>query len=72
RKYLESLGVWDDKKEKALAEENKKTVDAAVKAYQETERDSVAAIFDYMYAELPDSLAEQREAALAAEADHGE
>ncbi|MDN5864633.1 MAG: pyruvate dehydrogenase (acetyl-transferring) E1 component subunit alpha [Gammaproteobacteria bacterium] len=64
RKYLESLGIWDEKKEKALVAENKKTVDAAVKAYQEAERDSVAAMFDHMYAELPDSLREQREAAL--------
>lgn len=72
RKYLESLGAWDEKKEKALGDENKKTVEAAVKVYQETERDSVAAMFDNMYAELPDSLAEQREAALAAESNHGE
>ncbi len=72
RKYLESLGVWDKKKEEALAAENKKAVDAAVKAYESTERDSVTAMFDHMYAELPDSLVEQREAALAEEANHGE
>ncbi|MGH8273985.1 MAG: pyruvate dehydrogenase (acetyl-transferring) E1 component subunit alpha [Gammaproteobacteria bacterium] len=72
RKYLESLDIWDKEKEEALAAENKKTVDAAVKTYQDTPRDSVAAMFDNMYAELPDSLAEQREAALAEEANHGE
>lgn len=72
RKYLESLGIWDDKKEKALADENKKAVEAAVKAYQDTARDSVTAMFDDMYDELPDSLAEQRETALTEEANHGE
>jgi pyruvate dehydrogenase E1 component alpha subunit len=72
RKYLESLGVWDDKKEKALADENKQAVDAAVKTYQDTARDAVTAMFDDMYAELPEALAEQREAALAEEANHGE
>lgn len=64
RKYLESLGAWDEKQEKALAADNKKAVEAAVKAYQEVEPDSVAAIFDHMYAELPDALGEQRQAAL--------
>jgi pyruvate dehydrogenase E1 component alpha subunit len=72
RKYLESLGVWDEQKEKALTAENKKTVDAAVKIYQDTPRDSVAAMFDNMYAELPEGLREQREAALAEEANGGE
>ncbi len=71
RKYLESLGVWDDKKEQALTAENKKTIEAAVKIYQETARSPVTAMFDDMYAELPDDLREQREAALEEEANDG-
>lgn len=71
RKYLESLGVWDAKKEEALAAENKKTIESAVKVYQETARAPVTAMFDYMYAELPDDLRAQREAALAGEANDG-
>ena len=63
RKYLESLQAWDDEQEAALASENKKTVEAAVKAYLDTPRQPVTAMFDYMYAELPETLREQREAA---------
>ncbi len=60
RKYLESINVWDDKKESALEIENKATIEAAVKVYLDTPRQPVSAMFDYMYAELPEQLREQR------------
>ncbi|MGH8426868.1 MAG: pyruvate dehydrogenase (acetyl-transferring) E1 component subunit alpha [Gammaproteobacteria bacterium] len=73
RRYMEGLGIWDDKKEAALIAECKKEVEAAVKIYQDTPRQPVTAMFDYMYAELPEALREQRNAAIAGgeEAAHG-
>lgn len=71
RKYLESLGAWDDKKEDALTAENKKTLEAAVKAYTDTPRQPVTAMFDYMYAELPELLREQRDEAREEEKNNG-
>ncbi len=63
RKYLESLKAWDEKKQKALDAENKESIEASVKTYLDTPRQPVGAMFDYMYAELPELLREQREEA---------
>lgn len=64
RKFLEDNGVWDAEKEEALREESAKAVDDAVKEYLDTEVQPPEAMFDYMYANMPDSLKEQREAAI--------
>lgn len=64
RKHLTGLGVWDDEKEKALLEAAAEKVDQAVQTYFDTPKYPVEAIFDYMYAELPESLEEQREQAM--------
>ncbi|HEX2139650.1 MAG TPA: pyruvate dehydrogenase (acetyl-transferring) E1 component subunit alpha [Woeseiaceae bacterium] len=64
RKYLTSLGVWDDDKEKALLESAAEKVDEAVQTYFNTPKYPVEGIFDHMYAELPESLEEQREHAM--------
>lgn len=65
RTYLTELGAWDDEKEQALLEEAANKVDAAVQAYLNTPKQPVESIFDYMYAELPESLEEQRAHALS-------
>jgi len=66
RKYLYSLGIWDEQKEEAWLEECAKRVDDAVKNYQNTPKQDTAALFDYMFAELPENLQEQKEIAIEA------
>lgn len=61
RRYLESLGAWDDKRQQALEAECAEEVEAEVKRYLDTAKQPPEAMFDYMFAELPDALAEQRE-----------
>jgi len=64
RKYLTSLGLWDDNKEKQLLEQSAEKVDQAVQQYLNTPKAPVESMFDYMYAELPEFLEEQREHAM--------
>ena len=61
RKYLTDLKVWDDRKEEALLEEAAGKVDIAVQKYLNTPKAPIESMFDYMYAELPEFLEEQRE-----------
>ncbi len=65
RKFLDKKGAWDDKKEEAWKLECGKRVDEEVNAYLESRSQPIEAIFDYMYAELPEELREQRKAAIA-------
>ncbi len=71
RKYLESLGAWDDEKEEALVADNKRLIEDAVQSYLTTPRQPLAAMFDYMYADIPESLRQQREQAREEERSHG-
>jgi pyruvate dehydrogenase E1 component alpha subunit len=64
RKFLTSEGVWDEKQEAAWKEECNRQTDIEVNAYLETKSQPVEAMFDYMFAELPHDLAEQRADAL--------
>lgn len=63
RKYLAAIGAWDDKKEKAWQKECVRQVDEAVEEYLDTPKNTPESMFDYMYAELPEALEEQREIA---------
>jgi 2-oxoisovalerate dehydrogenase E1 component alpha subunit len=63
RRYLTETGAWSDTDEEALKADCAQQVDAAVAAYLDAPVQSVDAIFDSMFAELPDALAEQRETA---------
>lgn len=67
RNYLIAQKVWDEAKEQAWKADSEKLVDAEVNAYLETKSQSVEAMFDYVYAELPQDLADQKRAALALE-----
>jgi pyruvate dehydrogenase E1 component alpha subunit len=74
RHYLTSLGEWDDEREQALQEECTREIAAAVEEYESTPKPPLESMFDYMFAELPEILEEQRAAALAAgetESHHG-
>ncbi|MBV2208633.1 MAG: pyruvate dehydrogenase (acetyl-transferring) E1 component subunit alpha [Thermomonas sp.] len=67
RKYLTDLGLWDEATEKAWVEECGKRVDDEINAYLNTPVQPVEAMFDYLYAELPEDLQGQRAEALARE-----
>jgi pyruvate dehydrogenase E1 component alpha subunit len=64
RKYLNDQGWWDEAQEKALIEECKIKVDAAVEEYQNIEPPKIEDMFDYHFEEITDPLIEQREIAL--------
>ncbi len=64
RKFLTNEGVWSEAEEAAWKEECNRLTDIEVNAYLETKAQPVEAMFDYMFAELPHDLAEQRADAL--------
>lgn len=59
--WLHDHGHWRPDQEKALQEECRETVDAAVQAYLSTESEPPTAMLDYLFETLPDALKEQRE-----------
>jgi pyruvate dehydrogenase E1 component alpha subunit len=61
RRYLESRQLWDAGAEEALKRESAEDVEAAVRQYLATPKQSTDAMFDYLLAELPSGLHEQRE-----------
>jgi len=63
RKFLTDSGHWDKDMEEALLHECSSAVEGAAAEYLATPAQPVSAIFDYIYAEIPAELAEQREAA---------
>jgi 2-oxoisovalerate dehydrogenase E1 component alpha subunit len=63
RRYLIDTGAWCEAQEDALKAECTAQVEEAVKNYLDTPVQPVESIFDYMYAELPEAMAEQRETA---------
>jgi pyruvate dehydrogenase E1 component alpha subunit len=65
RKYLIAQKVWDEAQEKAWNEECAKAVDIELNAYLETPVQPVEAMFDYLYADPPPDLLEQRATAMA-------
>ncbi len=67
-KFLRSLNLWDDAKQQALIEESRLKVNQAVEAYESHGTPSIESMFDYHYKDLPDELIEQREHALAQQA----
>ncbi|MEE4638670.1 MAG: pyruvate dehydrogenase (acetyl-transferring) E1 component subunit alpha [Wenzhouxiangella sp.] len=63
RSYLIDQGAWDDEREQALQDECIAEVQQAADEYLSMVGDDpqpVTAMFDYMFAELPHDLAEQR------------
>lgn len=66
RDYLGASGAWSKEDEEQLKSECRERVQAAVDEYLATPLHGPEAMFDYLYAELPASLIEQRDAAIAA------
>lgn len=63
RKLLESRGVLDDAREQAMKAQFTQEVEAAVQEYLNTPRQGTDAMFDYLYANPPPYLEEQKEIA---------
>ena len=68
--YLFTLNAWTEKEEEAWKADCATRVDAEVNAYLETKSQTVEAIFDFTYAEVPADLAKQRQEALNLEKPH--
>jgi 2-oxoisovalerate dehydrogenase E1 component subunit alpha len=66
RQYLVAAGLWAKSDEERLLAETSATIEAAAAAYLATPPQAPEAIFDFTYAALPEALADQRRAALAA------
>jgi pyruvate dehydrogenase E1 component alpha subunit len=61
RNFLTARGLWDEAAEESLKRECAEQIDAAVKQYLATPKQSTDSMFDYLYAELPPELRTQRE-----------
>jgi 2-oxoisovalerate dehydrogenase E1 component alpha subunit len=61
--YLTSIGAWDDAREEALKTQCAADVDAAVEEYLQTPKQSTDAMFDFLFARLPQTTIAQREQA---------
>lgn len=63
RRFLEARGLWDEQAEESTRRECAEQVEAAVRKYLSTPRQSTDAMFDYLLAELPPALQSQRDEA---------
>jgi pyruvate dehydrogenase E1 component alpha subunit len=66
RTYLAGIEAWNKEDEHGMIEDCNTKIDAAVEAYEAIPPQPAEAMFDYLYAELPAALEEQREAVIAA------
>ena len=71
KRFLLAQGFWDETRETALRSECQEAVDDAVRRYLDLGQPGLADLFDYTFAELPESLRAQRDALLADRAHHG-
>ncbi|WP_024881378.1 pyruvate dehydrogenase (acetyl-transferring) E1 component subunit alpha [Methylosinus sp. LW3] len=63
RKYLIAHGLWSDEQEKAFAKDCADEVERAVAAYLATPPQAFSAMFDHLFAQLPESMRDQYEEA---------
>ena len=71
RSYLTGLQAWSKEDEEALLLDCAEKIEAAAAEYLATPPELPEAMFDHLYAELPEPLREQRAAATAEAADDG-
>ncbi len=71
RAYLDAQQLWDDTKEASLKKDCAAQVDAAVQDYLDTPRAAVTDMFDHLFANMPQRLAEQRAEAIHWSQQHG-
>ncbi|PZN06267.1 MAG: pyruvate dehydrogenase (acetyl-transferring) E1 component subunit alpha, partial [Bacillota bacterium] len=60
RRFLMQRGLLDEERDNAIAEEARERVAAAVRAVEQMPKAAATDIFDYVYAERPWHLEEQR------------
>jgi pyruvate dehydrogenase E1 component alpha subunit len=60
RRYLVGAGLWSADAEESVMAEISADIDSAVQGYLGTPADAPTAMFDHLYAELPEALREQR------------
>lgn len=60
RRYLGEQGLWTKPDEEALIKETKSAVDTGVEAYLNEDPEPPTAMFDHLFAVLPDALKTQR------------
>ncbi len=60
RKYLESKGLWNEKKESALIDEYKQKVEKEFVKAEELYKKNLNDVFDHMFEELPEHLKRQK------------
>lgn len=65
RRYLNLKGLWTEQEDQDLWDWARDQVNAAVKEAEEMGRPDPESIFDYVYAELPWNLKEQKDKLLA-------
>lgn len=61
RRYLESLKIWDERKEEKLQNECVAEVDKAVQEYLQIQPVKPESMFDFLYAKLPKMYEEQKQ-----------
>ncbi len=57
--YLEAQGIWSKEKETELQKEISEQIEKAVQEYLSIKKDKPQAMFDYLYAELPEAYLDQ-------------
>lgn len=72
RRFLESRGLWSEQDEEAMQERLREQAAQVVHKAENWPKPEPTNMFDYMYAELPWNLKEQREALLQELAERGE
>jgi len=63
RQYLNARGLWGEEQEKTLAKDCAEEVERAVEAYLATPPANFSAMFDHLFARLPESMRDQYEEA---------
>ncbi|TDX67312.1 pyruvate dehydrogenase E1 component alpha subunit [Methylosinus sp. sav-2] len=63
RKYLAARGLWSEEQERRLAKDCAEEVERAVAAYLATPPQAFSAMFDHLFAQLPESMRDQYEEA---------
>ncbi len=61
RKFLEAKGLWSEDEENKVIDQAKEDVKAAIKQADQTPKQKVTDLIDFMYEELPANLKKQRE-----------
>ena len=65
RRYLQFLDAWEDAFDDKTHADCSEQIEASVDAYLNNTPEPVSAMFDYLYAELPDEILAQREAVIS-------